>query len=609
MRHELDELVLLQQETLHRRLQRRRNKWSALKLGKLAAEIVGEGAPLLWRSAERPKLGEITIQTKNSPEIQQWLEKGLNAGFLMKVKRSFARALSPVFVLPKPGGSGFRFIFNLKRLNTFLRAPKFRMENLSLLSSLIRPNDSLVKIDIKDAFFHLTHKQEDWPYLCFEVNGQVYCHRGMSMGSVCSPYLFAKITRPMVAQWRSRGIRMVMYADDLLLMAPDHLIEEQKCIILEDLAHLGWTVNVEKSALEPTKKQRFLGFIVTTQPTPQLSLESKKRAAIAHELCRLARRPKTLVRYAMRVAGLALSIKPVLREVEPLIRGLLRQIGGKNPSTTIELKPGTQSDLAVLGQLVRQKCKRSLDPQPTGEIVTDAASGNMMGFALIVNGRLVAHAQKQTPSQHINLSELQAVQEALAEFKNELVGHKFIRVQLDNSAAAAYVRRGTGRRPRLASLGRSIFFQAKKMGVELLPELVPGKDHHLADLLSRVTTRRLTAEALNRLQITEGQLICPKWFSVKTIFRLIEAATAAKMAVATPNWPAAPWFPQLIATAAAAARIPQEALANHSRSHLLSAGLLVWRLTSEQAFESQRETDSFATRIATSPTWAWCSRH
>lgn len=56
-----------------------------------------------------------------------------------------------LFVVPKKSG-GFRPIINLKRLNSFIRFEHFKMEGMDSVKNLIRFNDFMVKLDLKDAY-------------------------------------------------------------------------------------------------------------------------------------------------------------------------------------------------------------------------------------------------------------------------------------------------------------------------------------------------------------------------------------------------------------------------------------------------------------------------
>ena len=50
---------------------------------------------------------------------------------------------------PKAGGQ--RPVFNLRQLNQFVKYEHFKMEGIHMLTDLLKPNDFMAKIDLKDA--------------------------------------------------------------------------------------------------------------------------------------------------------------------------------------------------------------------------------------------------------------------------------------------------------------------------------------------------------------------------------------------------------------------------------------------------------------------------
>ena len=62
--------------------------------------------------------------------------------------------ISPIFITEKSDG-GFRFILNLKELNKSIEKKKFKMQTLSSILCLIRPNMYLAKLDIKDEYYSI----------------------------------------------------------------------------------------------------------------------------------------------------------------------------------------------------------------------------------------------------------------------------------------------------------------------------------------------------------------------------------------------------------------------------------------------------------------------
>ena len=67
---------------------------------------------------------------------------------------------STIFLIPKKGGQ-MRPVINLKRLNKWVKLQHFTMEGIATLKELLRLNDWMVKVDLKDAYFtvqiHVDH--------------------------------------------------------------------------------------------------------------------------------------------------------------------------------------------------------------------------------------------------------------------------------------------------------------------------------------------------------------------------------------------------------------------------------------------------------------------
>jgi len=58
---------------------------------------------------------------------------------------------------PKSDG-GFRFILNLKRLNSSVEKKRFKMQTLSSILCMIRLNMYTAKLDIKDTYYSVPIK-------------------------------------------------------------------------------------------------------------------------------------------------------------------------------------------------------------------------------------------------------------------------------------------------------------------------------------------------------------------------------------------------------------------------------------------------------------------
>ena len=62
--------------------------------------------------------------------------------------------VSALFLVPKKGG-GQRSVVNLRPVNQYIPYKHFKMEGIHMLRDLLRKDDYLVKVDLKDAYFRV----------------------------------------------------------------------------------------------------------------------------------------------------------------------------------------------------------------------------------------------------------------------------------------------------------------------------------------------------------------------------------------------------------------------------------------------------------------------
>ena len=82
--------------------------------------------------------------------------------------------------------------------------------------------------------------------------------------------------KPIAALGQELVIRMIVYIDNILPLAETkEKARDQAFGLLYLLQHLGFTVNLEKTVLEPSQCLEFLGFMVDTTRM-ELSLPAQK---------------------------------------------------------------------------------------------------------------------------------------------------------------------------------------------------------------------------------------------------------------------------------------------------------------------------------------------
>ena len=166
---------------------------------------------------------------------------------------------SCLFLVPKPDGS-FRPIIDWKKLNQFIIVPSFKMETLFSIIAAIQPQEWITKIDLKDACHHILVHVSIHKYFRFVVAGIVYQFCVLPFGLSTAPREFTKTLAPVVQLLRSQGIQVHAYLDDWIIRASsrEQSLEHTQHII-QLLQSLGWTINWDKSMLQPSRILDFLG--------------------------------------------------------------------------------------------------------------------------------------------------------------------------------------------------------------------------------------------------------------------------------------------------------------------------------------------------------------
>ena len=126
--------------------------------------------------------------------------------------------ISTMFLVPKKGGQ-FRPVINLKALNQFVRPQHFKMESIQMLKDLFRPGDWLAKVDLKDAYLTIPIHHDHRAFLRYQHNDRVFQFACFPFGLSSAPWVFTKTLLPAIALLREMGLRLIVYIDDILVMA------------------------------------------------------------------------------------------------------------------------------------------------------------------------------------------------------------------------------------------------------------------------------------------------------------------------------------------------------------------------------------------------------
>ena len=253
------------------------------------------------------------------------------------------------------------------------------MEGIHLLRNMLRPQDWLGKIDLKEAYFVIPIWVQHRKYLRFVWRDTLLEFACLPFGLPAAPRVFTKTLKPVVALLRRSGIRLIIYLDDLLFMNSD------KEGLLQDMAtarflleNLGFVINFEKSMFVPSQQLEFLGFLVNSQDMT-LRLPDYKVESIKNLCASLLRQSVVSVRELSRLIGkLTASIQAIFpaplhyRHLQCLKNHALLQ--HNDYDAVITLSPEAKEEIQWwLAHLQAWNGRAILTPSPDLIIETDAS--------------------------------------------------------------------------------------------------------------------------------------------------------------------------------------------------------------------------------------------
>ena len=148
----------------------------------------------------------------------------------------------------------------------------------------------------------------------FEWNSTLHEFICLPFGLSSAPRVFTKVLKPFVGAVRNKGIRLVIYLDDMAIISSyRELSLEESAIVIQILESLGFIINKEKSVLIPSQKIAFLGYVIDSVEMT-ISLPERKINKLQEQALSLWEKTQCSIRELAHVIGLIVSsflaIKP-----------------------------------------------------------------------------------------------------------------------------------------------------------------------------------------------------------------------------------------------------------------------------------------------------------
>lgn len=425
-----------------------------------------------------------------------FLDKEISRLIKLKyISKSNSDYISPINVIPKR--KSFRLVTDLRFINQHTKTLSFSSENIDDVLEAVLPTDLLVTFDIQDGFFNVSLRPEHSKFLSFRWRNNVYSWNVLPFGWCSSPYYFCKIVRSYVGHLRQNDVRIVSYVDDFLLASSAGNIESQKDFVLNELTKFGFKLNHDKSQLNPSTKQKFIGFVVETDSQAnkiKISIPKERIQKVKKDIKRALLKREVSARFLARIAGQLVSMTKAIIPTKLLLRNVYRLLATKSTwQDILILSVPVCTDLEWWLEALDNWNGRSFSSFASTWVTLETdASLEGWGSRLTNEDGLQKLAQgfwsSEMRQRHSNEREMMAVLLSLKTFVKELSG-KAVLILSDNISTVAYINMQGGPSPALTTIATNIWAFMVENQIEVKVRHLSGKKNYVADQLSRCSSK------------------------------------------------------------------------------------------------------------------------
>ena len=473
--------------------------------------------------------------------------------------------ISRMFLVPKADGS-WRPVINLKMFNNHVLCHHFKMESIRTVKGLVRPGDGLLKLDPKDAYLTIPIHRTDQKYLRFRWQGRTWKFQVLPFGLNSAPQTFTKLTKPIVSTLRSLGVRLILYLDDMLLMADSR----QEALLhlgaaLEILVALGFVINTKKSVFKPSQELEFLGFNINTLKM-RISLPHQKFHSLRSLVRKILNQSQTSTRLLARLLGMMVAAHPAILPAPLHFRNLEREkllAVKRDPSyeSMITITPRMMSDLRWWIETAHSHNGRPL--QILKWDITIESDASLRGWGASCNGSDTGGPwTKEEQTHHINYLELLAAFLAMKSFLPSQ-GPMSVLLRMDNVTAIAFINRmgGTHSLENIRAdwqsrhlvdssdwrLDREIFLHLEnQLGPFTIDLFASRTNAQLPTFCSwRPDPKAIAVDALSIPWKEQRAYMFPPFALIPRCLSKLWEEGASALLIA-PVWPNQTWFPQVL---------------------------------------------------------------
>ncbi|XP_052264823.1 uncharacterized protein LOC127867588 [Dreissena polymorpha] len=358
----------------------------------------------------------------------------------------------------------------------------------------VKEGGFMIKFDIHSAYHFVDIYPEHTTYLGFSFeddHGVVsyFRFKVLAFGLGVAPYFFTKLTRPLIAQWRGEGKRVIMFLDDGF-GTHDNYEQTKKLAsdIKQDLLLSGFIPNVDKCIWEPVQEMEWLGVNINMREF-SIRIPERRISKAMNTIKSLLGSVYLPVRKVASFIGQIISMSIVIGPVAQIMTRYLSIDVAKECTWNAYVKLSIDSveQLAFWRETLNLLNKRSL--VATGAcskvVYSDASAVSYAGYEVgTVNG--VAHGSWSSEETKMSSTwrELCGVYRVLKSLIDVLASHR-VKWFTDNQGVCSVIKKGSMKKD-LQDLAIKIFKLTAKNSIHLEVEWIPREENGLADYLSKI---------------------------------------------------------------------------------------------------------------------------
>lgn len=488
------------------RLTARLDQWRAITTDSTVLSIVSSGLRVLLHTPPRYRRrcviyrGPAPAMRSLAAQIAEWARSRV----IERVPALTPHLYSLLFPVPKVNNK-LRWCLDLRETNSLTSAPRLRLPGVQAARLLLPVGCWFCRIDLTSAYSHILMRPSARRLLAFWALGQRWRFRALPFGLSTAPAFFTRLLRPVAAHLARLGVCLLRYLDDLLIWASTAAeCRRSTRRVLRLLELLGFLVNYEKSALEPSQRVEYLGFewlslSATIHPLPR-QLRALRRQA--RDVLRLDSAGALTVRRLAGLVGKIVSQMPAMISANFRRHALQRCVNysqriDSSWDASVRLSATALRDCRWLASAAPLLAARLGRPWRLGRarltLTTDASPTGWGAWLSSAGTVTTVRADWQaawTATASSNLRETSAVTAAFFALLELIPWGSRLLIRSDNTTAVAAVRRMGARSRLIGQAIEPLIRAALRRQIQLSVEHLPGRLNGLADRLSRFTLYR-----------------------------------------------------------------------------------------------------------------------